>query len=197
MADVRSQNGSHRAPLLGLGRLEVPEFGVLWLTWTERGLASISWTDPSAAATRAGTSRARGSDSAPVAESAEVPSSYRSLLEDYFAGRDVDPASLPVDLRGTPFQLRVWQALRRIPRGTVRSYGQIATEVGSPRGAQAVGAANKANRLPIVVPCHRVVETGMRLGGYSGGLERKRKLLALEGVRSVVDVVHPGQLELL
>lgn len=98
----------------------------------------------------------------------------------YFAGglRDF---SLPLETPGTPFQQTVWRALRDIPYGATCSYGQLAERIGSPGSQRAVGAANGANRVAIVVPCHRVIESGGGLRGYGGGLERKRFLLQLEG----------------
>ena len=77
----------------------------------------------------------------------------------------------------------MWEALRRIPTGETRSYGQIAEAVGAPRAARAVGTACATNPVPIVVPCHRAVASGGGLGGYSGGLARKRQLLGVEGAR--------------
>lgn len=92
---------------------------------------------------------------------------------------------LPIDLAGgTPFQRRVWRAARRIPYGRARSYGWIAAKVGGKRYARAVGAALRANPLPLIVPCHRVVAPDGSLGGFSGGLAIKRKLLVLEGTWS-------------
>jgi AraC family transcriptional regulator of adaptative response/methylated-DNA-[protein]-cysteine methyltransferase len=88
---------------------------------------------------------------------------------------------LQLDLRGTEFQLRVWQALRRIPRGETRSYGQLARELGAPRSARAVARACAMNRVALLVPCHRVVGAGGALSGYRWGVERKRKLLEAEG----------------
>jgi O-6-methylguanine DNA methyltransferase len=104
-------------------------------------------------------------------------------LGEYFAGvrRAFD---LPLDLRGTPFQLRVWNALLRIPYGETRTYGQLAAALGQPGAARAVGAANGANPVGIIVPCHRVVAAGGGLGGFGGGLDRKRFLLALESASS-------------
>ena len=87
---------------------------------------------------------------------------------------------LPVDLRGTAFQRRVWQALQDIPAGETPTYAQLAERVGSPKAHRAVGSANGKNPVAVVVPCHLVVASG-GLGGYAGGLERKRALLALEG----------------
>jgi AraC family transcriptional regulator of adaptative response/methylated-DNA-[protein]-cysteine methyltransferase len=88
--------------------------------------------------------------------------------------------ALPVDMRGTAFQLRVWQELRRIPSGETRSYGEIAAAVGAPGGARAVGQACGSNPVAIVVPCHRVVAAGGGLGGYAWGLDAKRLLLGNE-----------------
>jgi AraC family transcriptional regulator, regulatory protein of adaptative response / methylated-DNA-[protein]-cysteine methyltransferase len=85
-----------------------------------------------------------------------------------------------LDLRGTAFQLRVWQALRRIPRGQTRSYGQLACELGHPKAARAVARACALNRVALLVPCHRVVGAGGALTGYRWGVERKRRLLTAE-----------------
>lgn len=90
--------------------------------------------------------------------------------------------SFPVDLsNGSPFQRRVWRTITRIPYGRVRSYGWVAARVGGPHYARAVGHALGANPVPIVVPCHRVIAHDGSLGGFSGGISIKRKLLALEG----------------
>jgi len=98
----------------------------------------------------------------------------------YFAGR-LRRFRAPLDLRGTPFELRVWSALREIPWGETRTYAEIARAIRSPRAFRAVGGANGRNPVAILVPCHRVVATGGGLGGYSAGLHRKRFLLSLEG----------------
>jgi O-6-methylguanine DNA methyltransferase len=87
---------------------------------------------------------------------------------------------LPLDPGGTPFQRAVWQALRAIPRGATRTYAELARELGRPGAARAVGRAAGANPLPVLVPCHRLLASG-GLGGFSGGLDTKRALLALEG----------------
>ena len=105
----------------------------------------------------------------------------REELLEYLAGarRDFD---LPLAPQGTPFQQRVWAALREIPYGQTRSYRELALATGSPRGYRAVGMANHRNPIPILIPCHRVVGADGSLTGYAGGLELKRKLLELEGV---------------
>lgn len=100
-------------------------------------------------------------------------------LEAYFAGR-LRRFDLPLAPAGEPFAQRVWAALREIPHGATRSYGQLAADLGGPGFAQAVGLANGRNPLSIVVPCHRVVGADGSLVGYAGGLARKRFLLALE-----------------
>jgi len=100
-------------------------------------------------------------------------------LDEYFRGerRTFD---LPLAPRGTEFQLAVWRALQRIPYGATRSYSDIAREIGRPAAVRAVGAANGANPIPIVIPCHRVVGSNGSLTGFGGGIETKRWLLALE-----------------
>lgn len=103
---------------------------------------------------------------------------YRQLAE-YLQGRRRE-FDFPYVLLGTPFQERVWQALRTIPYGQTRTYGQIATAVGSPRACRAVGLANRQNPILIAVPCHRVIGANGRLTGYAGGLDMKEALLALE-----------------
>ena len=93
------------------------------------------------------------------------------------------PPLPPLDLSGgTKFRLRVWAELGRIPRGETRSYGEVAEELGKRRAARAVGGACGANPIPVLIPCHRVLAANGGLGGFSGGLEWKRRLLAIEGV---------------
>jgi methylated-DNA-[protein]-cysteine S-methyltransferase len=103
-------------------------------------------------------------------------------LRDYFAGRR-KTFSLPLAFEGTPFQQAVWNALLTIPHGEVRTYGQIARQIGKPAAVRAVGAANGMNPISIVAPCHRVVGANGALTGFAGGLDAKAHLLALEGAR--------------
>lgn len=108
----------------------------------------------------------------------------REQLEEYFA-RHRTAFDLPLAPVGTPFQLRVWNALRDIPFGTTESYGGLARRIGAPTSAaRAVGAANGQNPIPIIVPCHRVIGATGDLTGFGGGLERKRWLLTHEGAIS-------------
>ena len=102
-------------------------------------------------------------------------------LESYFKGWG-RVFTTPLVLKGTPFQLRVWNVVKAIPFGTVLSYKEVSRRAGSPRGARAVGMAMRANPLPIFIPCHRVVREDGTLGGFSAGEELKRWLLRLEGV---------------
>jgi methylated-DNA-[protein]-cysteine S-methyltransferase len=100
-------------------------------------------------------------------------------LRAYFAG-SLRRFTLPLDLQGTPFQLHVWRELETIPFGEFRTYSDIAQAIGAPKAVRAVGAANGANPVAIVVPCHRVIGSSGKLVGYGGGLPLKKKLLEIE-----------------
>ena len=101
----------------------------------------------------------------------------RSWLDAYFAGTSADISELRLDMRGAVFELKVWSALRAIPPGATTSYGAIAKALGSAGASRAVGMANGANPIPIIVPCHRVIGASGSLTGYGGGLERKTWLI--------------------
>lgn len=161
----------------GLGALRIPSpLGELLLLASPRGLAALRFCDHDAGAWRA---------ACPAPSMPEDPVIRRQLaqareeLAAYFAGR-LHAFTLPLDVRGTPFQQRVWQALRDIPYGETRSYAQLAADIGQPHACRAVGNANGKNPLPIIIPCHRVIHAGGGPGGYSAGLDVKRFLLALE-----------------
>lgn len=115
----------------------------------------------------------------PDPRSLDLASRMAGELERYFR-RDLHRFETPIHLVGTPFEIAVWEELLRIPYGETLTYATLAQRVGDPKATRAVGRANGANPLAIVVPCHRVVETGGGLGGYGGGLDRKRLLLDLE-----------------
>jgi methylated-DNA-[protein]-cysteine S-methyltransferase len=115
-------------------------------------------------------------------ESDSALAQCRRELDEYFAGRRRE-FSVALDLHGTPFQMRCWNALVEIPYGQTCSYGDLARKVGCPNGFRAVGMANHDNPIPIIVPCHRVITTDRKLGGYGGGLDVKEKLLRLEGAK--------------
>jgi methylated-DNA-[protein]-cysteine S-methyltransferase len=105
-------------------------------------------------------------------------------LRAYFEGR-LRQFDVPLDLQGTDFQKRVWRQLVTIPYGETRSYAQVAAAIGASRAVRATGAANGANPVPIIVPCHRVIGATGRLTGYGGGLPLKKRLLELEGAVSL------------
>jgi methylated-DNA-[protein]-cysteine S-methyltransferase len=115
---------------------------------------------------------------------ARDPFGFTSALAAYFNGDIGAIAPLAVETEGTLFQRKVWRALRDIPAGRTTSYGALAARIGHPAAMRAVGAANGANAIAIVLPCHRVIGANGSLTGYGGGIERKRWLLAHEEPRS-------------
>jgi methylated-DNA-[protein]-cysteine S-methyltransferase len=110
------------------------------------------------------------------------PHRFSSKIRAYLAGDYASVRDIEIDLDGTDFQQLVWQELRQIPIGKTITYGELATRVGKPTAARAVGMANSLNPIAIVVPCHRVIGAKSKLTGYAGGLARKQWLLAHEGV---------------
>lgn len=137
--------------------------GPLTLTASETALIRLSFGD----------AQDEPGQSSPVLELALLE------LAEYFAGKRRE-FTVPLAPEGTAFQRRVWGALREIPYGTTASYGEIAARIGNPRAAMAVGQANSRNPIPVIIPCHRVIGAGGQLVGYTGGLEIKRALLAIE-----------------
>lgn len=101
-------------------------------------------------------------------------------LKEYFNGSR-QTFDLPIDLYGTPFQKRVWEALQKIEYGSTKSYKEIALDIGAPQAVRAIGGANNQNPLPIIVPCHRVIGSNGAMVGYGGGLDKKERLLNIEG----------------
>jgi len=148
--------------------------GTVLLAATDKGLCSVKL----------------GNDAALLQRLLREEFSEAELLEDSltelkqkilaFIAGEASLARLPLDVRGTVFQRRVWDELRRIPRGETRTYGEIARAIGAPAAVRAVGSACGANPVALVVPCHRAVRTDGGLGGYAWGVRRKKKLLALE-----------------
>jgi len=117
----------------------------------------------------------------PQGEESETPTLQEAArqLREYLAG-ERQAFDLKLNPRGTAFQLQDWEALRTIPYGETRSYGQVAAQIGRPKACRAVGLANNRNPISIIIPCHRVIGANGSLVGYGGGLELKRKLLDLE-----------------
>lgn len=146
--------------------------GRLKLVASATGLVAVLWPTENPKRVPLESTRTAGED--------EILSEARHQLLEYFNGaRQV--FALPLDLRGTEFQRRVWHLLQRIPFGQTRSYGELARELGDSGATRAVGAANGRNPLSIVVPCHRVIGASGALTGFAGGTEVKRYLLELEG----------------
>jgi len=110
-------------------------------------------------------------------------------LEAYFSGRRHE-FDIPLRLDGTPFQVSVWNQLRKIPFGTTTTYGEIAGRIGNPKAVRAVGLANGRNPIPIIVPCHRVIGSNGTLTGFGGGLENKSLLLDLERQENRLWSIH-------
>ncbi len=165
----------------------LPGGGTLRLVWNSQGVMRVV-LPPVASSRFSGEDTLReegapGVEWSPRGEASAVPEGWRTVFRAYFAGEPVEPAALPLGAGGTPFQRRVWRLLRCIPRGRVRTYGEIARRLGMPGAARAVGRAAGANPVPLVVPCHRLVARGGCLGGFSSGLGWKRRLLELEGFR--------------
>ncbi len=158
------------------------ELGWIVVEWlgAEISLISIAHDSPAAAAKR--------SEAEPV-EADEVPSWLAKLItkmKRFAAGKVVDWGEVPLAFgQQSDFQRKVQRACQKIPRGEVRSYGELAAAAGSPGAARAVGSVMRTNRFPLVIPCHRVVASGGKVGGFScpAGVEMKEKLLALEGVK--------------
>ena len=139
------------------------EFGILKIGYTDTAVVSLSRVD-------------RADD--PDERSELSDRAFGEILE-YLKGRR-KTFGFPLELCGTEFQKKVWNALQSIPYGETRTYGQIAEAVGNPRACRAVGMANNKNKLMIVVPCHRVIGADGSLTGYAGGLDMKKVLLELE-----------------
>ncbi|EAF1401013.1 methylated-DNA--[protein]-cysteine S-methyltransferase [Listeria monocytogenes] len=143
--------------------------GDLFITIDEKWIRNISYDEPKNWELLEGT----------IIEK-ELFQALTTQLDDYFEGKR-EHFDLPVLLKGTDFQQKVWQALSEIPYGVVVSYKDIAILAGSPKAVQAVGQANRANPIPIIIPCHRCVKSNGELGGYNGAdVDKKQYLLALE-----------------
>jgi O-6-methylguanine DNA methyltransferase len=155
--------------------------------YSEKGLAELDF--PSREALVAPTRLAKVGRRRKRSEGGPVPAKIRrwhrataAALKKVLAGRS--PGKFPpLELAGTEFQKSVWNTLRKIPLGKTKSYGEIARAIGKPKAVRAVGGACGANPIPVLIPCHRVLAANGKIGGFSGGLKRKRELLAREGVK--------------
>lgn len=152
------------------------ELGMMLMAATERGVCFLAFGDD-AAALEAQLRAAFPRDDV-RRDTARLAAWMAAVAESL--KRNTPPPDLPLDTGGTPFQRRVWDALREIPRGETRTYGELAASLGMPSAARAVGAACGANRISLLIPCHRAVGAGGRLTGYRWGLPRKSILLEME-----------------
>jgi len=150
--------------------------GTVLLAATERGLCSVKLGDSAQALARLLREEFSGAEL--VADEAAMAPLKAGVAA--FIRGEKSLARVPLDVRGTVFQRRVWDELRRIPRGETRTYGEIARAIGAPAAFRAVGSACGANPVALVVPCHRAVRTDGGLGGYAWGIGRKRRLLDIE-----------------
>lgn len=150
-------------------------FGPATLVVSAKGIYSLNF-DTMPPQTASGQARKPGL----MASLRKMAHNSLNQLEAYLRGK-TDQLELPLDLRGTDFQIQVWQYLRSIRRGENKSYGEVAHALGHPKAARAVASACARNRIAVAVPCHRVVRLDGSPGGYRWGLSRKRRLLELEG----------------
>ena len=161
--------------ILILERIDTPTGPMLMVTNTERRLRALDWEDHEKRMLKL-LQRYSGPELVHL-ENAARPSELAYAVQAYFEGEMAVLADLPIASGGTEFQNMVWDALRSIPAGETLSYGALAAKIGRPSATRAVGLANGANPIAIVVPCHRVIGADSSLTGYGGGVERKRWLL--------------------
>lgn len=161
-----------------LDRFKTPIGIALLVTDAEGRLCALDWIDFE---DRLGQLMRQQHGNTALSEG-RAPRDITAALAAYFDGNLEAVGAIECRLAGTPFQRSVWSALRRIPAGTTTSYGALAARIRHPTAVRAVGHANGANPISVVVPCHRVIGANGSLTGYGGGLERKRWLLAHEGV---------------
>ena len=152
-------------------------FGRLLVGATDRGISAVSFGDADEPLMRTFFQEYEGAEI--VRDDAAMKAWVQDVLRVVDRGEARD--DLPLDIRGTAFRMRVWQELRRIPRGETRSYADVARAIGAPGAARAVGGACGSNPVAVIIPCHRVIAEGGTLGGYGGGLDRKVRLLEREG----------------
>ncbi len=155
--------------------------GEFMARYSEKGLAELNF--PARGRARAPVGRHRGPAGKTSAKLRRWERVTKAALMSILAGRAPEKFP-PLDLDGTDFQIRVWHALLKIPTGRTKSYGEVARAIGKPKAVRAVGGACGANPVPLLIPCHRVLAANGKIGGYSGGLDWKRKLLAREGVKA-------------
>jgi O-6-methylguanine DNA methyltransferase len=156
----------------------------LWLSFSEKGLQAVYFNNPGQESGPLWPVNQQQTDPELAARLHQWRQETVTAFRAYFAGETETFDHLTLDLLGTPFQIKVWQTLRRAPFGTITSYQSLAEALGRPRSARAIGGAMRANPLPIIIPCHRVIAANGSLGGYSAGVQYKRLLLSHEQVAS-------------
>ncbi|QGQ99122.1 methylated-DNA--[protein]-cysteine S-methyltransferase [Paenibacillus psychroresistens] len=159
----------------------------LYLAATKQGLCLITLPNESFETLRTWVDKKI--PNANLIQNPNLLSEYIYQLQEYFEGTRKE-FTFPIDFRGTAFQISVWEALTRVPYGQTRSYSELAEALGSPKAIRAVGAANGANPIPIVVPCHRVIGKNAALTGFRGRLQMKEELLQMEGFNDFTKKGH-------
>jgi methylated-DNA-[protein]-cysteine S-methyltransferase len=171
----------HTTLELSLGTIDTTAGIMLVVSDAQQRLRALDWQDYEARMLRL--LRLHYGEGKFTLVRADTPERVKTPILKYLAGELHAIDDIPTATGGTPFQRQIWAALRGIPAGETMSYGELAARLGRPRAVRAVGLANGANPIGVVVPCHRVVGADRSLTGYGGGLSRKRWLLEHEGVR--------------
>ncbi|UOY93141.1 methylated-DNA--[protein]-cysteine S-methyltransferase [Ectobacillus sp. JY-23] len=161
--------------------------GTLYIAATDKGICRITWPHESFEVLQSWVQKKI--PNATLIEKPAILAPYIKELTEYFNGTR-NMFTVPCDLRGTAFQTAVWKALTTIPFGQTRSYSDIAVTTGNANAVRAVGTANGANPVPIIIPCHRVIGKNNALTGFRGGLQMKEVLLALEGYTDYLKQGH-------
>lgn len=174
-ATLQPDRGSERLLFV----TEETPLGVLLMAATPRGVCHVALGDDLPSLVTALQEDFPLAQLEPLGGDATALAEWMAALVAHLEGETPCPA-LPLDLRGTPFQQKVWRALQQLPAGAVVSYASLARAIGQPTAVRAVGSACGANRVAVLIPCHRAVRTDGALGGFRWGLERKRALLARE-----------------
>ncbi len=166
-----------------MDRINTPIGELLIVADQDENLRAVDWTDHEARMRRL--LRLHYGENGFQLEATCNPNGLTRAIRAYFAGELAAIDTLPVQTAGTPFQRKVWRALRKIPCGATVSYGKLAGQIGHPSAVRAVGLANGSNPIGVVVPCHRVIGSNGSLTGYGGGIERKRWLLEHESKKAM------------
>lgn len=171
--NIQKNRGANLSKAIEYGKYQSP-FGLLWIGLYQNELCFISKDTYKI--------KKLNHFFSEFEEIEKIPFKLKKELDQYFAGNSKGFHYPLHFFSGTIFERKVWKALLTIPYGETRSYAWLAKKIGNPQAVRAVGGANGKNQIPIVIPCHRVINSNGKLGGYSGGLSFKKKLLELEGI---------------